>query len=272
MPPSNPGWQRSESSEEPNTSLNLGRLRGVRRRFTPLGPHTSFGSSVSRTVFHSFIGCAPNVLVRVHDGTMSLRTHQPPGLPFTGRLPDPPRYDLWPVAVRSAEQLRGSLTRCGPGVRGVGWPETPRTRAAALRPLPHGGLIASHESAAWVWGALREPGSMLHFTVPNGRRRPIRSHPLTVIHELRLHEGDVTHFTHCAATTPLRTALDLLTAGRELSPAAQVACRLLARLTEGGVERLAERLSRRHAPGNRSAMIRFQQLFAGTLATQSRPS
>ena len=88
----------------------------------------------------------------------------PPPTTPVGGLPDPPRFDLWPEALRSAELRRGTLVACGPGVRGVGWPDSPRVRLAALAPWLSGGRVAAFRTAAWVWGAAREPGRPLRVT------------------------------------------------------------------------------------------------------------
>lgn len=123
---------------------------------------------------------------------------------------EPPRLDLWPETLQSAERLRGTLVPCGPGFRGVGWPETPRVRLTALAPWLTGGRVATHLTAAWVWGAARSPGRTLQVTARAHQRRDAQNTEWLRIYELRYTEADTRRFGEFSVTTPLRTVLDLL--------------------------------------------------------------
>ena len=115
----------------------------------------------------------------------------------------------WPPAIRSAELLRGTLVRCGPGVRPIGRPESPRQRLAALSPWLED-RIACGATAAWVWGARPTPGAPLRCAMPGRRRPPTVPPPGVVIHQLTLKPDDVETLGGRHITSPLRTAVDLL--------------------------------------------------------------
>lgn len=183
----------------------------------------------------------------------------PPLAPHSA--PEPPRFDGWPPAVISAAVLRGTLVRCGPGVRGIGWPETPRVRALALAPWLSRRRIAVHLTAAWVWGAARSPGHPLTVSMPNGHREGPGTRPDRVTLHLRCGPEDIEGFGPCAVTTPLRTLVDLLHAGDALSRHRAVACRLLVPLVPGGVDAVRARLASRRRPHRRAATERLARLL-----------
>lgn len=175
--------------------------------------------------------------------------------------PNPPRYDLLPAAVRSAERLRGSLVRCGPGLRGVGWPETPRVRVTALAPWLVRGRIAVGITAAWVWGAAREPGRPLLVSVPQGFHRPRSPTPEVRVLALRIDEADTVVFGGLAVATPAFVVRELLHAPGRLDTAQRVACRLLVRMGEPSIEDLRSAISARRRPGRALALERLDALF-----------
>lgn len=129
--------------------------------------------------------------------------------PVTNLRP-PPRYDLWPIALQHAFRLRGALVPCGPGVRGVGWPDTPCVRLSALGPWLGAGKCASHLTAAWVWNAVDELGTPLSITLPSGRHGSLQSSHGVRRHEMRLNREDIRAFDELLVTSPFRTILDLL--------------------------------------------------------------
>lgn len=170
--------------------------------------------------------------------------------PFPVRRARPraiPRIDRWPQAVRSAELLRGALARCGPGLRPVGWPETPRVRAAALAPWLAPDRIAIRMSAAWIWGAARDPGAPLEFSTA-GRRRPARRvHPDHLLHQFGYAEDAVERLGDFSVTTPEQTVHDLLRLPSGFTARHRVACRLLLQLVPDGRRGVAGRLCAQHA-------------------------
>lgn len=176
--------------------------------------------------------------------------------------PRPPRYDLWPVAMRSAARLHGALVPCGPGYRGVGWPETPTVRAAALAEFLVDGRIATHLTAAWVWGAARSPGHPLRVSTRGRRRITLPTTEHLRVAEARLAPQDVTSLGDFAATTPLRTMLDLLHDPEDFGPAELLACRLLSQRVPGGWAGVVEHLAAHRRPYRRSAERRVARIRA----------
>lgn len=174
--------------------------------------------------------------------------------------PEPPRYDLWPVAQRSAWRLSGALVPCGPGLRGIGWPETPRVRLAAVAAWLAADRATSHLTAAWVWGAVREPGSPLQITMRAGARRPQEFGRDVRFYELRCADEDIAELGAFATTTPLRTVGDLLHSPDAFGTREIAACRLLLRLVDGGAETVRARLSAHRRPYRRIAQRRLELL------------
>lgn len=166
----------------------------------------------------------------------------PPRLLQSGVMPEshprplpriPPVY-RWPIAVRSAEALRGTLVRCGPGLRLAGWPETSRVRATALAPWYTEHRVAVKMSAAWIWGASRHPGRPLRFATLGGRRAEMVSSSILILQQLRFATDDVIYLDKFAVTSPLRTALDLLRDPDEFDATTRATFRLLLPLLHGG--------------------------------------
>ncbi|MBL5975202.1 MAG: hypothetical protein D3X82_15970 [Candidatus Leucobacter sulfamidivorax] len=174
--------------------------------------------------------------------------------------PDPPRYDLWPEAMRSAWRLSGALVPCGPGLRGLGWPETPRVRLTAIASWLRGGRIATHLTAAWVWGAARRPGDPLQVSLRPGHRRPTAADPGLRIYESRGAWAECRDFGGLAVTTPVRTALDLLHDPAGFGLRETVACRLLLRAVEGGGAAVSRRIEQHRRPYGRLARARLAAL------------
>lgn len=142
-------------------------------------------------------------------------------------LPRIPHFDAWAPAVQSAELLRGTLVRCGPGRRLVGWPESPRVRALALSPWLTDQRIAVRLTAAWIWGAAASPGHPLRFAMRDGRRATSPPSPEFTLQQFRMGSGDVVELDGCMVTSPLRTLFDLLRSQGDADREHRVACRLL---------------------------------------------
>lgn len=184
----------------------------------------------------------------------------PPFAPDAAATLTVPRYDRWPVALRAAERLRGTLVPCGPGLRGIGWPDTPRVRLAALGGWLGQRRVATLTTAAWVWGAAREPGDPLRLsTARRGRHTDAPSREIRV-QELCLSPVDVTALGGFAVTTPLRTAADLLHDPEGFDRAHEVAVRLLGAQIEGGLPALAARLADHRRPHRRLAIDRLRRV------------
>ncbi len=180
------------------------------------------------------------------------------------RLPLPPRLDRFPLAVRSSMLRRGHIVRCGPGVRGVGWPDCDRVRITSLAPWLLPGRIASHLSAAWIWGCALSPGEPLSVAV-NAGNHPRNTHdPSVRLHQLRLASDEVTVVASQNVTTPLRTAYDLLHQPGTFGCAESLACTLLLSLRSADAAQLRERLLHERRPFSALAKQRAQGLLSRT--------
>jgi very-short-patch-repair endonuclease len=65
--------------------------------------------------------------------------------------------------------------------------------------------VASHRTAAWIWGLLRSRPGTFHLTAPSRRHRKEK----VVVHFARLEPDDVTAVDGIPVTSPARTVLDL---------------------------------------------------------------
>lgn len=124
-----------------------------------------------------------------------------------------------PQQIRVA-LARGRWERVAPGLYALAnWPELPNRRLLALC-LATGG-VASHTSAAWIWGLLEREPRTLMVTVPHGRH-PRLTHRATaeagnllpalshvVIHQSRDISDEPTSTWHgVPTTTPVRALVD----------------------------------------------------------------
>lgn len=122
--------------------------------------------------------------------------------------------------------MRGTVVACGPGLRLSSWPETPSVRATALRPWLNERRIASHLTAAWIWGAARDPGATLEFILHHGT---LYDEPLTAsirLKNLRPGANEIELLSGLRVTSPARTLADLIR-DRDYPTEHAVACRLL---------------------------------------------
>lgn len=159
------------------------------------------------------------------------------------------RFDVtrWPQAVRSAELARGTLVRCGPGVRLAGWPETPEVRAEAMRQALEGQLIPVMLAAAWVWGCAQHPGVPIACSTQRGARPKLQPHPQLDVHEYRYPPGDLVALGTLTLPTPARTACDLVRMSEEFAVTTIVAIRLL--LRAAGLSQAAWEVTLQAGPG-----------------------
>jgi very-short-patch-repair endonuclease len=110
-----------------------------------------------------------------------------------------------PKATISDAVRQGRLHSIHRGVYAVGhealsWEG--RLLAAVLANEP---AVASHKTAAWIWGLLRTRPGTFHLTAPTRRHRK----KLVVVHFARLAPEDVTIVDGIPVTSPARTVLDL---------------------------------------------------------------
>lgn len=175
--------------------------------------------------------------------------------------PSPPRYDRWPLALQHAMRLRGVLLPCGPGMRGVGWPDTPLVRLAAIAGSLEGGHVAALLTAAWVWGAAPDPGSPLSVAGSAGQARICRASN-THRYELRLSPADVTMLGEFGVTTPKRTILDLLHLSASFGSDERNACRELLKPAAIDAKQMTDHLAELHRPHVKLARERFREVAA----------
>ncbi|WP_449277439.1 hypothetical protein [Leucobacter sp. GX24907] len=177
-------------------------------------------------------------------------------MPIT--LPDPPRIDRWPPAVRSVELARGTILRCGPGLRPTGWPEHPRVRAAALAPWLEDGCIAIEMTAAWVWGVCEWSDEFLRLSLGTSRRTGLRCAPAATMRRLSFADDDTTAFQGLRVTTPLRTVFDLVHRSTPLEDAESTACQMLLGSIRNSPECVLDMCADRGYPGRNRAMARIR--------------
>jgi hypothetical protein len=159
--------------------------------------------------------------------------------------------------------MYGTLVPCGPGLRPLGWPESPMVRRIALGVLMPNTFIASHMTAAWVWGAAAEPGAPLRsIQLPSKRSanyQPRSTETLHIAHS-RISRRDISFMDDLAVTTPLRTALDILRDPHTFNEAQMAACAELFRLYQGLRARVFENIHNARHPQRPLSRDRLAQL------------
>lgn len=123
----------------------------------------------------------------------------------------PPRLNVLPATIVSAELQRGTVVRCGPGVRGVGWPETARVRAAVIQHLlPKPELVAVLTTAAWIWGGTWQDQTPLTLSTLNAKRFLGVPGLNCRVHEFNICVDETVAMEGVLVTSPLRTIYDML--------------------------------------------------------------
>ncbi len=119
------------------------------------------------------------------------------------------------TAELSAARLDGDLVEIGEGYMPADAVESTAMRAASLRSICGGRLVACSWSAAWVYGALRDPPSR-HAVM---RRAAHRVGNLidrrATFHDVGVEDDDVTDVAGVLITSPLRTLIDVARRIRE---------------------------------------------------------
>jgi len=136
--------------------------------------------------------------------------------------------------------------------------ETPEVRAGSIASGRSARLVAALGTAAWIWGATPRAPRLLELCADVRARARVRPGAGAVLHELVLADADVVRWPHAAATSPMRTALDLARSGAEEPE-------VLRRLAEvGGFDRreLIARLEAQRAPGSRRALRVLDAAFS----------
>jgi len=126
----------------------------------------------------------------------------------------------WPFLYRSGEvlsgpelraaRLDGDVVEIGEAFMPADAVETRELRAGSLRDLVGTNLALTHESAAWVHGAIPEPPAR------HSVQRCVAARPHHILdrrlqyRDLRLPPRDVVLIAGVAVTTPVRTLVDLV--------------------------------------------------------------
>lgn len=163
-----------------------------------------------------------------------------------------------PWAELQAARLDGELFELGAAYCALDALEGPRHRASSLLAGRSPRFVVALESAAWVWGGGRAPERPTFAVAPEARAQ-VKSGAPALVRELVLEPGDVTRWPDAAATTPMRTLLDL--ARGDTPDAALVDLARAAELTRSAVGTALERL--RRLPGSRRAADRLGRLLPG---------
>jgi predicted transcriptional regulator of viral defense system len=108
----------------------------------------------------------------------------------------------------------GKLHRLHRGVYAVGHEALSWDGRCMAAVLANGPAVASHITAAWIWGLPRSRPGTFHLTAPTRRHRKDR----VVVHFARLEPEDTTSVDGIPVTSPARTVLDLAPdRGRDLA-------------------------------------------------------
>ncbi len=177
----------------------------------------------------------------------------------------PPRTDHWPEALKSSALLQGTLTRCGPGYRPVGWPESPAVRCVAIASYLDGRFVAINDTAAWIWGASRRPGSPLEVSTRSGRAPTLSGCAEVQYREFTFRPGEFSFIGDFAVTTPLRTAFDLLRSPRPFTAQRRVACRLLLSSVPTPRESAGRHVSQSNSPDGARVFRRLEECYGSQL-------
>lgn len=123
------------------------------------------------------------------------------------------------LAELAAARLDGDVVEVGEAFMPADVVEGPEIRAASLRPLVAPGLALTHESAAWVHGALADPPvrhSVQRCT--ERRRNHVLDHRLHY-RDLQLPARETVHLGGMPVSSRVRTLCDLLRADAAASDA-----------------------------------------------------
>jgi hypothetical protein len=150
------------------------------------------------------------------------------------------------ASVLSAEKLSGNVVALGVFYSPLITSQSQKSRLlCALQPQQHG-VVFSGETAAWIWGALRNPPAKMEYSVRAERRVSIRAGAPHTKRERQFRAGDVSQIDGFEVTSPLRTVFDLLQTPECATLEVRVACRLLLLSRSNARQVLLEQLD--HTP------------------------
>ncbi|GLI28784.1 hypothetical protein ARHIZOSPH14_30260 [Agromyces rhizosphaerae] len=172
-------------------------------------------------------------------------------------------HDL-PLAELCALRIDGEVMALPAGWAPIDEPDRPEQRARSVRLAVGRDVIAARMTAAWVHGAVAAAPPVPQVCVRIGARRGIDPTVRCELSELQLDEAEIERWGPAAATTPARTAFDLLRAASVAHDHRVAALRLLADAGIGLAE-FRDRVSgHRRLPGKRAVLDRLDDEIAST--------
>lgn len=162
-----------------------------------------------------------------------------------------------PWAELQAARLDGEVFELATAYCALDAIEGPAHRAAALLAGRSARFVVALESAAWVWAAAPPPPRPTFAVAPQARAQVKTGLP-AVVRELTLAPGDVIRWGDVAATTPMRTLLDLARSGAPDGVLRSLAERAGLRRNDA----LAALRTGRPLPGSRVAAERVREALA----------
>ncbi len=178
------------------------------------------------------------------------------------RLPSLLSADDLPLAELCALRIDGEVMALPAGWAPIDEPDRPEQRARSVRLAVGRDVIAARMTAAWVHGAIPAAPPVPQVCVRIGARRGNDPTVRCELSELQLDEAEVVRWGPAAATTPERTAFDLLRSAPDLPAHGAAAFRLLADAGIGLAEFRARVDARRRLPGKRIVLARVAEALA----------
>lgn len=167
--------------------------------------------------------------------------------------------DVLPLAELFALCLDGQVFRVGDAFAAIGTPDSPELRAAAFARTAPGWTVADRGSAAWIHGTRASPPPLAQVCVPGARRGRVSSPLIDACHRTLAADETVT-IGATLVTTPLRTALDLISEPGSFGPSQAREVRRLLELASVGMKEFSEHLRARPRKGVERARKRLPEV------------
>lgn len=171
-----------------------------------------------------------------------------------------PELHRLPAPVIQAEILRGSLTRCGPGVRGIGWPDTPELRASLLKEFQLPGSAFVLLTAAWVWGHTWHEEQKVQLSWLNKKRLHRTVLNTVQVKQFNLPANECLHLADILVTSPERTIQDLLFSNEQMFANGASAAAKMLLSKQDDLSFFEEKYKRIRRPYSARALERFRSL------------
>lgn len=169
--------------------------------------------------------------------------------------------DVLPLAELFALCLDGQVFRVGDAFAAVGTRDCPELRAAAFVRTAPAWTVADRGSAAWIHGTRASPPPLHQVCVPVARRGRVSSSQVDACHRTLAADETVT-IGPALVTTPLRTALDLVSEPGRFGPSQAVEVGRLLTLASVGLEEFSAHVGARPRKGVELARTRLAEVAA----------